>query len=354
MSSDPPAPPVHGEILTGVQRRRRWSTTEKIRLVEESQQPGSSVSFVARRYGISPSLLFSWKRRMLEGGHKAVHADEEVVGTSRVRELERRVRDLERLLGRKTMEVEILKEALDPARTKKLGRQSWLLGLLFRGGEVGVGIAAEAGACGASLSSAVEGSAQCPPRQRIDPAEVASGWCLGPRADAGDEPYSPPHHGAGRSRLASGGTPFVVALRTEQLLQSIIGTRQVGPVGGVEQPGPVAARHLAEVVEGDPAIADTVAVTPHRCQETIEAAPDLGSRLLGRIGQEARGSVPEDEALLHRRPERRRAGERSLDQERERARCPPLNPPAPSSRPPSPNGLSTVGRPRRAEHGRRR
>lgn len=55
MSSDPTAPPVHGEILTGVQRRRRWSTTEKIRLVEESKQPGSSVSFVARRYGISPA-----------------------------------------------------------------------------------------------------------------------------------------------------------------------------------------------------------------------------------------------------------------------------------------------------------
>lgn len=66
MSSDPAAPPVDGEILTGVQRRRRWSTTEKIRLVEKSQQPGLSVSFVARRYGISPSLLFSWKRRMPE------------------------------------------------------------------------------------------------------------------------------------------------------------------------------------------------------------------------------------------------------------------------------------------------
>jgi transposase len=124
MSSDPTAPPVHGEILTGVQRRRRWSTTEKIRLVEESQQPGSPVSFVARRYGLSPSLLFSWQRRMLEGGHQAVHADEAVVGTSRVRALERRVRDLERLLGRKTMEVEFLKEALDLARTKDRSRRS--------------------------------------------------------------------------------------------------------------------------------------------------------------------------------------------------------------------------------------
>ena len=130
MASDPIAPPPHGEILTGVQRRRRWSTAEKIRLVEESQQPGSSVSFVARRYGLSPSLLFRWKRRMLEGGHQAVQADEELVATSRVRELERRVRDLERLLGRKTMEVEILKEALDLARTKKLGRQSSLFAKL--------------------------------------------------------------------------------------------------------------------------------------------------------------------------------------------------------------------------------
>ena len=92
MASDPTAPPSPGETLTGVQRRRRWSTAEKIRLVEESQQPGSSVSCVARRYGLSPSLLFRRKRRMLEGGHQAVQADEELVATRRVRGPERRVR----------------------------------------------------------------------------------------------------------------------------------------------------------------------------------------------------------------------------------------------------------------------
>ncbi len=91
-----------------MQRRRRWSTAEKVRLVEETMQLGMSVSLVARRAGIAPSQLFAWKRRMLEGGHQAVHADEDVVGTSKVRELEKRVRDLERLLGRKTMEAEIL------------------------------------------------------------------------------------------------------------------------------------------------------------------------------------------------------------------------------------------------------
>jgi transposase len=119
MASDPSPPPPRIEVITSVQRRRRWATAEKVRLVEETMQPGMSVSFVARRAGVAPSLLFAWRRRMLEGGFQAVAADEEVVGTSRVRDLEKRVRELERLLGRKTLEVEILKEALDAARVKK-------------------------------------------------------------------------------------------------------------------------------------------------------------------------------------------------------------------------------------------
>ncbi len=119
MSKAPDGPYSRVEVITSVQRRRRWLTAEKVRLVEEAMQPGMSVSFVARQAGVSPSQLFAWKRRMLEGGHAAVQADDDVVGTSRVRDLEKRVRDLERLLGRKTMENEILKEALDVARPKK-------------------------------------------------------------------------------------------------------------------------------------------------------------------------------------------------------------------------------------------
>jgi transposase len=56
---------------------------------------------------------------MNEGGKEAVRADDEVVAASEVRRLEERVRELERLLGRKTMEVEILKEALELARAEK-------------------------------------------------------------------------------------------------------------------------------------------------------------------------------------------------------------------------------------------
>jgi transposase len=39
------------EVITSVQRRRRWTAAEKVRLVEEAMQPGMSVSFVARRAG---------------------------------------------------------------------------------------------------------------------------------------------------------------------------------------------------------------------------------------------------------------------------------------------------------------
>ena len=47
-----------GEVITSVQRRRRWSVAGKVRLIEETLEPGMSVSFVARKHGISPSLLF--------------------------------------------------------------------------------------------------------------------------------------------------------------------------------------------------------------------------------------------------------------------------------------------------------
>lgn len=107
------------EIITGRERRRRYTAAEKVRLVEETAQPGMTVSAVARLRGVSPSLLFGWRRLMAEGGFEAVRADEDVVAASRVRGLEAKVRELERLLGRKTMEAEILREALEQARPKK-------------------------------------------------------------------------------------------------------------------------------------------------------------------------------------------------------------------------------------------
>jgi transposase len=107
------------EVITGIARRRRFTTEQKLAVVAETMQPGMSISYVARRHGLSPSLVFRWRQLMSEGGKEAVRVDDDVVGASEVRRLEERVRDLERMLGRKTLEVEILKEALDLARAKK-------------------------------------------------------------------------------------------------------------------------------------------------------------------------------------------------------------------------------------------
>ena len=108
------------EVFSGVQRRRRYSVEQKLAAVAEASQPGMSISYVARRHGISPSLLFGWRRRMAEGGKEAVRVDDEVVASAEVRALEKRIRELERVLGKKTMENEILREAVKIAHEKKL------------------------------------------------------------------------------------------------------------------------------------------------------------------------------------------------------------------------------------------
>jgi transposase len=108
------------EVITSVERRRRWSPHEKRLIVEETRQSGMSVSFVARKYGIPPSQLFYWRKLMEAGGLIGVGSEEEVVPKSKVKVLENRVKELERVLGRKTMENEILREAVKLTREKKL------------------------------------------------------------------------------------------------------------------------------------------------------------------------------------------------------------------------------------------
>ena len=112
------------EVISGIARRRDFTTEQKLAIVAESMQPGMSISYVARQPvssadippwdrpqadGLSPSMVFRWRRLMSEGGREAVRADDEVVPAAEARRLEERVRDLERLLGKKTLEIEILK-----------------------------------------------------------------------------------------------------------------------------------------------------------------------------------------------------------------------------------------------------
>ena len=55
------------EVITRGERRRRWSVEQKREIAAESLEPGVSPITVARRYGISSGLLYTWRRHLLEG-----------------------------------------------------------------------------------------------------------------------------------------------------------------------------------------------------------------------------------------------------------------------------------------------
>ena len=108
------------ELVTTVQRRRRWSVAEKLEILSEAEQSGMSMSYVARKHGIAATQIFKWKKLKEAGALTAVGSEEEVLPVSQVRQLQERIRRLENILGRKTEEVEILKEAVRIGREKKL------------------------------------------------------------------------------------------------------------------------------------------------------------------------------------------------------------------------------------------
>jgi len=108
------------EVITSVERRRRWVPAEKKAIVDETYQPGMSVSFVARKHGIPPSQVFYWSRRMEDGALTGIGSEERVVAESELKKALDRIKRLERLLGQKTEEVDCLKEAVRIGREKKL------------------------------------------------------------------------------------------------------------------------------------------------------------------------------------------------------------------------------------------
>ena len=114
MSNDP----IHLEPAKAG-RHRRYTADQKRALLDEAAKPGRSLSEVARHYGVAPSVLFQWRRVMDEASSKGLKANERVVPESDVKKLKAHIRELERMLGKKTMEAEILREAVAIAREEK-------------------------------------------------------------------------------------------------------------------------------------------------------------------------------------------------------------------------------------------
>jgi transposase len=55
------------EIITGVERRRRWRAEEKLRIVAETEEPGACFAAVAKRHDVSRGLLWNWRSQVRRG-----------------------------------------------------------------------------------------------------------------------------------------------------------------------------------------------------------------------------------------------------------------------------------------------
>ncbi|KUZ80124.1 transposase [Burkholderia ubonensis] len=115
------------EVLTQPEQRRRRSVEEKLAIVRETFEPGATVSGVARRHQVNANQVFAWRKLYQDGSLSAVSAGEQVVPAPDLAEAMKQIRELQRLLGKKTMEVEILREAMEYGRAKKLIARSPLL-----------------------------------------------------------------------------------------------------------------------------------------------------------------------------------------------------------------------------------
>jgi len=95
--------------LSEQRKYRKWSAKQKAEIVLAGLRGDRSVRDVCREAEISENLFYSWRDKLLAGGHAALAGKDERLSE---RELKKRIRELERTLGKKTYELEIAGEAL--------------------------------------------------------------------------------------------------------------------------------------------------------------------------------------------------------------------------------------------------
>jgi transposase len=102
----------------GSDGRRIFSAEFKREQIGRVVRKELTVAELSRELGVEQSVLRRWKHLAEWGSATAVAANDEVVPASALRAAEQRIRELERALGKKTMEVEILQAARDEVKKK--------------------------------------------------------------------------------------------------------------------------------------------------------------------------------------------------------------------------------------------
>jgi transposase len=97
--------------------RRPFSLSEKVAIVRETLMPGVTAAHVARRHQISLNLLYYWRRVYKDIAAADLEAAQAASpGEQHLADLRLQVRNLERLLGQRTLEVALLREQLEGRR----------------------------------------------------------------------------------------------------------------------------------------------------------------------------------------------------------------------------------------------
>lgn len=112
-----------GDFARKADGRRIFTVEFKRQVVQQLLSGQKTLAELSREYDITPIALRNWKRWYEAGATTAVKANEDVVPASALREAQARIRELERALGRKTMEVEILRAAQEIGKKTPSWRQ---------------------------------------------------------------------------------------------------------------------------------------------------------------------------------------------------------------------------------------
>lgn len=110
-----------GQIRRGADGRRLFTTEFKRTQIARVLWGETTQAERVRELDVSPSVVRKWKRLFEHGSEVAVEANGNVVPAHPLREAERRIRELERVWGRKTMEVEILQAAQEEVKKRPSG-----------------------------------------------------------------------------------------------------------------------------------------------------------------------------------------------------------------------------------------
>jgi transposase len=92
--------------------KRKWTKEQKVNILNEIKS-GANMNEVCRKYNIALAMIYRWKKRYESDGKEGLNYEGEVVPKGQYLSALKKIDELERALGRKTLENDIIKKNLE-------------------------------------------------------------------------------------------------------------------------------------------------------------------------------------------------------------------------------------------------